>query len=220
MIDPISWLDRVAHDLRGPLMPLQTATYLLRRGQVDAQRQEELLAIIERQARRLAGMIDELGDWSRVIQHNLSLSREPCVPALLLDDAIGAAGFNHARRPEVVDEAGDATVEGDPSRLAQLLRTLLEHATGARPARIRLGIEGDSLRVDVFGPEATPDPAQLATLLQQPMPEPFDEGLGLRLLIARAVAEAHAGSLEAAVEREGGLRMTCRLPLAREPAVD
>ena len=214
MTESLSWLDRLAHDLRGPLMPLQTAAYLLRRGQVDPERQQELLALIERQTRRLAGMIDELGDWSHVLQRTLLLAREPCVPALLLDDAVGANALVGRFRPDIVDDSGDAQVEGDPVRLTQLLRTLLEFATRLRPARVRMHAVDGELRIEVLDAGATPDAGQLATLLEQPMPEPFDEGLGLRLLIARAIAEAHAGSLEAGVAPGGGLRLYCRLPLA------
>lgn len=214
MNDAPAWLDRLAHDLRGPLMPLQTAAYLLRHGQADPERQQELLALIERQTRRLAGMIDELGDWSHVVRHTLLLSREPCVPALLLDDAIGVALSAERMRPDIIDESGDAQVAGDPARLTQLLRTLLEFATRLRPARVRMRVDGGELRIEVLDAGATPDASQVAALFEQPMPEPFDEGLGLRLLIARAIAEAHAGSLEAGLAQDGGLRLTCRLPLA------
>jgi len=207
-------LDRLAHDLRGPLMPLQTAAYLLRRGQCDEERQQELLVLIERQTRRLAGMIDELADWSRAVEGTLLVSREPCVPALLLDDAIGGAGFDPESRPEIVDDSGDAQVEGDPGRLVQLLRTLLQYAGSLRVARVRMHVERDELRIDVLGADASFDPALLPDLLAQPMPEPFDQGLGLRLLVAREIAEAHAGRLEADIAEGGGLRLTCRLPLA------
>ena len=44
MSPPVPWLDRLAHDLRGPLMPLQTAAYLLRSGHLEPERQQELFA--------------------------------------------------------------------------------------------------------------------------------------------------------------------------------
>jgi signal transduction histidine kinase len=205
-------LGRLAHDLRGPLMPLQTAAYLLRRGQYDEERRQELLALIERQSRRLAGMIDEIADWSNAVERTLLVAREPCVPALLLDDAIGAARFGADAQPAIVDDSGDARIDGDPGRLTQLLRTLLEYATGERPARVGMRVERGELRIEVLGADATIDAAQIAQLLEQPMPEPFDEGLGLRMLIARAIAEAHAGRLDADIAG-GALRLTCRLPL-------
>ena len=94
------WLDRVAHDLRGPLMPLQTACYLLRSGQLEPERQQELFVLVERQTQRLARMIDELDDWSRATRHTLLGAREACEPALLLDNAIAGAlaGASRDRR--------------------------------------------------------------------------------------------------------------------------
>ena len=209
-----SWLDRLAHDLRGPLMPLQTAAYLLRHGQVDPDRQQQLLALMERQTQRLAGMIDEFDDWSHAVRRNLVAAREHCVPALLLDAALAGAAFAGRPRPVILDETGDAQVDGDPARLTQLLRTLLEYATRLQPARVDMRIDGRELLVEVFDPGAALDAGQVTALLEQPMPEPYDEGLGLRLLIARAIAEAHAGNLQAVTGVAGGLRLACRLPLA------
>jgi C4-dicarboxylate-specific signal transduction histidine kinase len=52
----------------------------------------------------------------------------------------------------------------------------------------------------------------LLTTSQHPAP---DDGLGLRLLIAAAIAEAHGGSLEARRPPSGeGLELRCTLPLA------
>ncbi|HEY9400556.1 MAG TPA: histidine kinase dimerization/phospho-acceptor domain-containing protein, partial [Luteimonas sp.] len=68
MIATVPWLDRLAHDLRGPLTPLQTAAYLLRSGQVEGERQQELFVLIERQTQVLVRMIEELSDWTRVSQ--------------------------------------------------------------------------------------------------------------------------------------------------------
>ncbi|HVR81488.1 MAG TPA: HAMP domain-containing sensor histidine kinase [Luteimonas sp.] len=218
MSTPPRWLDRLAHDLRGPLTPLQTAAYLLRSGQLEPERQQELFVLIERQTRRLARMIEELGDWSRASQHALLGAREPCEPALLLDNAIsGISGirFADATAPVVVDETGETIVQGDPIRLIQLLRTLIEFAAARNNApQVRMRIAGDRVQIDVLDPGATPDPAQLAALLEEPLPEPFDEGLGLRLLIARAIAEAHVGTLVAETDVGGGLRLRCELPLA------
>ena len=214
MSDPLPWLGRLAHDLRGPLMPLQTASYLLRSGQLEPERQQELFVLVERQTQRLARMIDELDDWSRASQHTLLGAREPCEPALLLDNAIGGARLGSNVAPTIVDDTGECHVDGDPSRLTQLLRTLLEYASRSRPVQVSMEILDARVRIDVIDAGATTDSAQLAALLEQPMPEPHDEGLGLRLLVAHAIAEAHDGTLHADAAPGGGLRLRCELPLA------
>lgn len=214
---PPRWLDRIAHDLRGPLAPLQTACYLLRRGDVDDARQQELLALIERQTRRLGGMIEELGDWSRIGgQQPLLGAPEPCAPALLLDYALTASGLTATVSNSTGD---DAMVAGDQHRLTQLLRIVLEYASarGAAPS-VSLQPEGERLHIDVRIDGVAPEPAQLALLFEQPQAEPFDEGLGLRLLIARAIARAHGGELTATVVNDV-LQLRCELPLAADQSL-
>src|SRR3546814_998174 len=121
----VPWLDRLAHDLRGPLAPLQTASYLLQRDDLDPLRRQELLAMVERQTRRLGSMLDELNDWVRAGQQRLLGPREHCEPALLLDYALVGSGLAGT----AVDEDGNiAVVDGDPQRLTQLLRALLDYA--------------------------------------------------------------------------------------------
>jgi signal transduction histidine kinase len=214
MTTPVHWLNRLAHDLRGPLMPLQTAAHLLRSGQVEGERQQELFAVIERQTRQLVRMIDELGDWTRSSQGILLGLRERCESSLLLDYA--RVGSGAAGAAAVVDDLADAAVvHGDPMRLTQALRILIEYATarGKAPVTIALQTVDDRLRIDVRDAGPSPDPAQLAVLLEEPQDEPYDEGLGLRLLIARAIAEAHGGSLIALADGNH-LLLRCELPLA------
>lgn len=216
MNTPVPWLDRLAHDLRGPLTPLQTAAYLLRSGQVDGERQQELFAVIERQTKQLVRMIDELGDWARINHGRLLSLREHCEPSLLLDYARVGSSRSGGAAALVEDHAGAAIVDGDPVRLTQLLRTLIEYASarGNAAATVALQLAGDRLRIDVRGAGPAPDPAQLALMLEEPQAEPYDEGLGLRLLVARAIAEAHGGTLVARADN-GHLLLRCELPLAR-----
>jgi signal transduction histidine kinase len=211
---PTDWLDRIAHDLRGPLMPLQTAAYLLRSGQLDAARQEELIGVIERQTRQMARMIDELGDWMRASQQRLVGTREPCDIALLLEYASTGA---QVPPPRVEDASSGATVDGDSQRLTQLLRILLAYAatTGEAPV-VRIDRVDARLHVDVLVPVAD-EAAPAATLFDAPQSAPFDGGLGLQLLLARRIAEAHGGTLDAS-DSNGQRRLRLTLPLSRETA--
>jgi signal transduction histidine kinase len=214
MKDKPGWLDRVAHDLRGPLMPLQTAAYLLRSGQLDPPRQAELIDVIERQTRQLTRMIDELGDWMRASQDRLIGAREPCDPALLLEYATTGAQLPSLH---VEDSSGGATVEGDSQRLTQLLRILLGYAAaqGVTPSVQLDRVDDERLRIDVRTP--TSDTAPAAALFDAPQSDPFDRGLGLQLLLARSIAEAHGGTLEAH-DIDGVRHLRCELPLSTATA--
>lgn len=208
------WSDRLAHDLKGPLAPLQTAAFLLRSGSLPPERQRELVDVIDRQTRRLNRMIEELGDWTRAEQQRLVTRRAPCTLALVLDLALGAVP-DVATEPEYAGGTGAAEVDGDEPRLVQLFATLLSHARSRDPAhapQVRVEPDGDGVRVSVIDRGPAPDPATLATLFDAPQPAPADEGLGLGLMIAAAIAKAHDGRLDARMGEDGGLRIDCLLP--------
>jgi signal transduction histidine kinase len=213
----VPWLDRLAHDLRGPLTPLQTAAYLLRSGQATPERQQELFALIDRQTRQLVRMIDELNDWARASQQRLVSTPEACDPAMLLDYARANSGAAGAEAI-VENHADGVLLEGDPVRLTQLLRILVEYASahGRAPATVALRAVDARLRIDVVSAGPAPDTAELAALFEQPHPAAHDEGLGLQLLIAHAIAEAHHGSLHAIADG-GRLLLRCELPLTASP---
>lgn len=212
MTGSIPWIDRLAHDLRGPLTPIQTATYLLRSGQVSPERQEELFALIERQTRQMVRMIDELDDWTRASQDRLIAKGEPCDPALLLDYAMAKCGLAGAN-VKVDDRADGVLIDGDPVRLTQFLRILIAYSAtlASAPPVIALWMEDARLHIDVRAPGATAPDELLASLLEQPQTEPHDGGLGLQLLVARAIAEGHGGTLTVLAEA-GDLVMRCELP--------
>ena len=207
-----AWLDRLAHDLRSPLAPLQTASYLLQRDDLDPARRQELLAMLERQTRRLARMLDELDDWNRAGRGRLLGPPERCEVALLLDYALAGSGL--AGVP-VEGSGAIVEVEGDQQRLTQLLRTLLDYAITCGPApRLALHSGDGRAQVDVRVPGPAPAADDLARLLERPQADPFDQGLGLRLLLARAIARAHGGELTAVAE-DGALVLRVALPLAQ-----
>lgn len=210
----VPWLDRLAHDLRGPLSPLQTASYLLQRDDLDPARRQELLQMLERQSRRLARMLDELEDWARAGQDRLLGVNEPCEPALLVDYALVGAGL--AGTP-VDDDGAIAVVDGDSRRLTQMLRTLLDFALarGGAPA-LRLRSGAGRVAIEFVLPGPPPAEEALASMFEARQSEPFDEGLGLRLLIADRIARAHGGGLTASVV-DGRLLLRCELPLAHAP---
>lgn len=210
-------LGRLAHDLRGPLAPLQTAAYLLRREDIDPQRQSELLDIIDRQTARLGELVQEVSDWMRARQSCLVGHREAVNVPMLIELACAelAALGGSIELPESLD---DLTVLGDVQQLVQMLKTLSAYArslgsqAGLRVAASRMG---DRIRITVEQPGVTGvGDAGLDTLFSAPQASPFDDGLGLRLMIAQAVAHAHGGALSAHAT-DAGVELLLELPVAQ-----
>lgn len=209
------WLDRLAHDLRGPLAPLQTAAHLLRSGALDADRQAELVELVDRQTQCLAGMLDELDDWWRASQGRLLGPAEDCAPDELLAMALESdAALETLPIDPVDDRVAAARLRGDPQRLVQMMREVASFAVArsASQPRIAMTHDGGRVRLDAEWQDADGVVGRAAGLLESPLPDPCDKGLGLRLLIARAIAEAHGGRLvaEQAGER---IRLRCELPV-------
>lgn len=211
------WTDRLAHDLRGPLAPLQTAVFLLRDARLDPSKRGEMLDLIDRQTKRLGAMIDEIGDLARAERGTLSLQMEEPGLAPLLHEIVEPAP-GAATEIRFGPGTDDLHLQGDTARLRQLLRTLatlrlarddiqpvqlyIERAGSAR-VRVRrhVGCSGNAVEL-------------VEELLYAPLPDPPDGGLGLGLLRARTIAEAHDGSLATQAIDACTIELTLELPLA------
>ncbi len=209
----VNWA-KIAHDLRGPLMPLSTATWLLRNEADISDRVCELAKIIDRQSGRLARMMDELSDWGRSREDQLALNPVPVDATLTMDMAVcGILGCQVV--PLISDEAAGFPLLADPHRLGQLLRALIEHAMFRDPDQIpeiSLSVVSGQLHIRIRDHGVALDALSRDALLSQPLSTPFDDGLGLRLLLARRVAEAHGGCLTIDATTTDGLAIVCALP--------
>jgi K+-sensing histidine kinase KdpD len=186
--------ERLVHDLKGPLSPLQTAAYLLRRPDLAEERRMELAETVERQSRRMAAMIEELGDWVRANEGRLLLRSRPVEVQMLVDLALGGVP-GCASVPEIDAEVATAQVEGDEGRLVQALGALIAYSQSRDPAPplVHAMRRGDRVLIEVA--DRGPVPDDVATLLTAPLPEPYDLGLGLRLVVAAAIVQAHGGAI-------------------------
>ena len=213
------WMSKWAHDLRGPLAPIQSALFLLRHSGNDVNERDELFELIDRQMRRLTGMIDEIGDWVRADQGRL-LTRSGPIDLALIVEASRGLGAN-AVEVRYDNDAENACLEGDASRLANLLSTFFwlvstprenaaaNGAPGSADVRVRDGA------VHLTGPlsPAIHSGSDIETLFTQPQVAPAGDGLGLRLLIASAIAKGHGGELATRSTGDGVVEVVLRLPV-------
>jgi len=213
-----AWMSKWAHDLRGPLAPIQSALFLLRHSGSDANERDELFELIDRQMRRLTGMIDEIGDWVRADQGRLLTRSGPIDLALIVEASRGLGA--DAVEVRYGSDAENACLEGDASRLANLLSTFFWLVSAPRDGAGNGGPGAATIalhrgEVQLTGPlsPAIRAGSDVASLFTQPQVAPAGDGLGLRLLIASAIAKGHGGELGTRTSGDDGVEVVLRLPV-------
>ena len=225
------FLAMLGHELRNPLAPIVTALHLLRLR--DGDRNEKERSIIERQVTHLVTLIDDLLDISRITSGKIALKRECIELADIVAKAIELASpLLEQRRHELIVTVPrpGLTVDGDMTRLAQVVLNLLANAAKYTEPGGRLTIiaervaESIELRVRDTGIGIAPDmlPKVFDLFAQEAQALSRSQGgLGLGLAIVHSLVRLHGGSVSARSAGLGhGSEFTIRLPAAAASAVD
>ena len=220
-----NFLATLSHELRTPMTSILGWVQFLRTGHFDEGELREALSTIESSARLQARLIDDMLDVSRMIlgkfQIDLKPTRMSDVVEAALTTARPMAADNEVQLTWQLDDARDAVVEVDASRMQQVIHNLLSNAIKFTPAGkhvdLRLECENDKLRIQVKDEGEGIDPAFLPYVfdrLRQAEGSNKRSGLGLGLAIARHIVELHHGDITAASEGLGhGARFTVTLPV-------
>jgi signal transduction histidine kinase/CheY-like chemotaxis protein len=225
------FLATLSHELRTPLNAILGWTHMFRTGQLTPARRDDALAIIERNARTQARLIEDLLDVSRIItgKLRLDLSLVPLNPAL--DEAVstvrpaaGAKGVTLAWSPD----GAAGTVYAAPERLQQIVWNLLSNAIKFTPAGGRVELyttrTASAVRIVVRDTGAGIAPSFLPHVFERfrqadSSTTRTHSGVGLGLAIVRHLVELHGGTIEAASEGPGrGATFTVTLPVPRGEA--
>ncbi len=214
----------LSHELRNPLAPIRNAVVILNRTDPASAQARRARAIIDRQVSQLAHLVDDLLDLSRISEGKLRLAREP----VSLSEVLRRTVEDHLSlfQPQGVvlrlDAPEDVWVEGDASRLVQVVGNLLQNAAKFTAAGghvdVTLNAEPSTALLRVCDDGAGMDQEMLARLFQ-----PFVQsdrtlartkgGLGLGLALARTFVELHGGSISATSAGLGrGTEFVVRLP--------
>jgi len=203
------FLAMLAHELRNPLSPITCAIAVVRSSRASASQREEALTAIERQARNMTRIVDDLLDVSRITRGKVALKRRTSDVGTLVESAIETSRpLIDAKRQRVLCTLPEAplTAEVDATRMEQILANLVTNAAKytepdghiwvsvAREAnevvfRVRddgIGIPADSL-------------ARIFDLFHQ-VDQTIDRsrgGLGIGLTLVRKLVELHGGTVTA-----------------------
>lgn len=221
-----AYLAMLGHELRNPLAAITTASYLLNQVTLDSAQAKRQMAVIDRQAKHLTRMVDDLLNVARISSGKLKLRTERLdfrqVIRQTQEDT--RALIEMRQQALTLDVPSEPLwVNGDPVRLSQVLVNLLTNAANyTEPGGhvwITAAQEEQELVVRVrdsgvgISPEVLPhifEPFFQANRALERSPG----GLGIGLSAARSLVQLHGGTLQAFSAGEGcGAELVIRLPL-------
>jgi signal transduction histidine kinase len=222
----VAW---VSHDLRTPLAGVRAMVEALEDRVVeDPETVARYYATMRREIDRLAGLVNDLFELSRIQSGALALDIESVALDELVGDAVaGAAIAASAKGIDLRGEVGEPSpvVELSTPEMVRVVRNLLDNAIRHTPPGgivvITAGLDasGEAAEVSVQDacggiPERELDSVFEMAYRGDAARTPGDGGGGLGLAVARGLVEAHHG--EISVHNQGpGCRFTVRLPLHR-----
>ena len=216
----------LAHELRNPLAPIRTAVQLLRKRDLAETQNMRAREVIERQVQHLVCLIDDLLDVSRITRGMITLQRERVLIDAVVARAVETARpLIDARKHELALDLPEEllSVEGDPTRLVQIVGNILHNAAKFMEpgGRIVLSVSREDsyavISVRDFGLGIQADlVSKIFDLFSQvhQKPETSHGGLGIGLALVRRLVEMHGGVVTANSEGLGkGTELVVRLPV-------
>ena len=220
------FLAMLSHELRNPLAAITSAVHILELSNLTDPPVLQARGVIDRQARQMARMIEDLLDVSRFAMDKVTIRREVFDLADAIRDAVVATSAGHrAGTRHVSVDAPAVWVDGDQVRIEQVVANLLDNAFkfSAAHARVTLRREGDQAVLEVAD-----DGEGIAPEFLEHVFEPFvrgagdphrrKPGLGLGLAVVKGLVQLHGGSVSVASPGRGrGATFTVRLPAVAAP---
>jgi len=222
----------VAHELRTPLSNIRGYLEAIQDGVVQPER--GIIDSLYEEAILLNSLVDDLQELSLAEAGQIRLERQPVALADIVDRAVEAV------RPRAeaegitlqVDLLEDLLVDGDPQRIGQVLRNLLDNGLTHTPPGGEVGVAAraacpePSRRSDQWVEVSVRDTG--AGIAAEDLPYVFERfyradksrsrgtgGVGLGLTIAKQLVEMHGGTIGVESEIGQGTRFTFTLPVAK-----
>jgi PAS domain S-box-containing protein len=203
------FLATLAHELRNPLAPIRLAARAFVSEQIDSEERRTSAAIIERQVRTMAALLDDLLDVSRITRGRLELKRMRVKLTSVIDAAVETArplieARRHAFSIALPENPPDIDV--DPLRLSQVLANLLTNAAKYTDPGgvIELRVERREAQMVIFvrdsGIGLSPDALTRVFEMFSQVDAVIDRsqgGLGIGLALVKGLVELHGGRVHA-----------------------
>jgi len=218
----------ISHELRGPISTIKgiAATSRSFYDQLPDDEKREFLELIEQEADRMLEIVSEASLAMKLSARVLRLQMGRADLAEIVREGVEAAGLEEDRRVDL-DLDDDVSVEGDRTRLIEVVRQVVRNAATYspldRPVEITLTREGDDALLTVVdhGPGIPEERReQVFTTFPNWRPTGYEEvqGTGLGLFISRGLVAEHQGEMSVEDAPGGGTMLRIRLPAGRDQA--
>lgn len=218
------FLSIAAHELKTPVTSLQGSAQLLlkqldKRGTLDPVQAGRVLRIVEQQSAKLALLLSQLLDVSRMEAGRLTLERSMTDLTVLLTGVIDALQRTHPH-PITLNAPETLPAWIDSLRLEQVLVNLLDNAIKfspeGTPIELQLSVPNRQHICIVVLDHGVGIPVerrgQIFDRFYQAHGEGYKGGMGLGLFVSRQIIELHGGQIQPEFPAEGGTRFVITLP--------
>jgi len=213
----------VSHEMRSPMAAVIGAARTLQQRwrELQPDQREAFLALIGDETARLAGLIGDVLDTSRIEAGTFSYRFGEVDISALVHDSVKTAAVAQDEVPLVAEIAQTVpAVRGDADRLRQVVTNMLDNAVKYSPAGEQVQVRVAPLDGSVVVSVADRGPG-IERTDQRLIFEKFGRvagpgakpGTGLGLYIARSIAEAHGGTLSVSSTPGRGAVFTLTLPV-------
>ena len=213
----------VSHELRTPLASLLGALKMSSLDSLETSQRESLIAIAQRNADRLARLVDDILDLEKVRTGAITLARTEISGISLCQSAADAvAGTAVTRGVSIAIDAHPVTFWADRMRLEQVLTNLLDnamkHSEPGSTVTLRVRKSRADVAIEVIDEGAGIDPEGLRRVFDRfwqvdSSNQRVRQGSGLGLTISKAIMELHGGSIGVTSELGRGTCFTVKVPI-------
>ena len=215
-------LDSVAHEFRTPLTAIKASATSLLSGGLDGPQQNELLTVINEESDRMNHLVEEATQMARLESKRVELDRRPHDMREAIDRALESGKKVVNGHPLILNTgAKPLLVDFDIDLIVNVLQQLLENAAKYSPpeSSIQISVErtDSELVVSIADRGAGIDELEQSLIFDKFFRGKDNrysvQGTGMGLAIAKAVVEAHGGTIRVTSQLGQGSVFSFALPL-------
>lgn len=219
------FLAMLAHELRNPLAPIRSAVSIIERLGLNNPQLDQVCSVVRRQVEHMARLLDDLLDASRIASGKVTLQRRPTEIHEFVHQAVEIylPLIESQHQSLTLDmPQGPLYVEGDPTRLAQMVGNVLHNAAKYTPVNGLITLSARAvdeyivLKVTDNGQGISQEAIEHVFELFAQEERSLDRsqgGLGVGLTVVRGMAHAHGGTVSVRSDGLGcGSEFTLTLP--------